>query len=258
MSLVKWGGNSRYLQIDPARAVKVPETIDPASAVCLTETYLSAYQILFHGVLGKRRQKKGSLRGRTYMLFGQVDPKFASAISEVAKYAGVKTIYASANRKRFKQLQSHGIVPFDQENTDFMKAMKGKIDRIVSFEQEYSQLQFDLLGKDGDIILACCGGLKMNEVRGQNMFCSKATSQQRGKTYAYDVFKEWEERIDKCKNDLIFLVDLLGKDIISPRVLARISLHQVAKAHEMLEKKRLPGFLVCEPWLVAKSRAIRL
>lgn len=263
MSLIKWGGNSRYLQIDPARVVRVPETIDPASAVCLVETYLSAYQVLFHGILGARRQRKGSLRGRTYMLFG-LDHKFACAISEIARYAGVKTIYASSNKKNLKQLQSQGIVPFNQDTTNWMKLIKGKIDRIVSFEQKVSQLQCDLLNKEGDIILVCGEELKVNESHGPpqlqpNIFCSKATSQRRGKTYNYDVFKEWEERIDQCKIDLTFLVDLLGKeDNISPCVLDRISLHQVAKAHEMLERKRLSGHLVCEPWLVAKSRALRL
>lgn len=262
MSLVKWGGNSRYLEIDPAKVVKVPEMVDPASAVCLAETYLSAYQILFHGTSRTRRQRKESLQGRTYMLFGSIDPKFARAITEVAKYAGVKAIYASAPSKRVQQFHNLGIVPFDQELNGSTKRMKGMIDRVVSFDQDISQRQFDLLNKEGDIIVVC-GVEGMPNARGPsklqpNIFCSRSKSQQHGNTYSYDVYKEWDERNEQCKTDLSFLVDLLGKGIISPCVLYRIPLQQVGKAHEKLERRQYSGFLVCEPWLVAKSRALRL
>ena len=144
MSLVNWGGNSRYLQIDPAKAVKVPKKVDPVSTVCLAETYLSAYQILFHGILGTRRQRKASLRGRSYMLFGSIDRNFASAI---AKYAGVKAIYAGANKKHFQHFRKLGIVPFDQEHNDLTKGMKGMIDRIVSFDHDASQFHSGMLDK---------------------------------------------------------------------------------------------------------------
>jgi hypothetical protein len=35
-------------------------------------------------------------------------------------------------------------------------------------------------------------------------------------------------------------------------------LNKVAKAQELLELKRLPGFLVCEPWMMSKKRAVYL
>lgn len=260
MSLVKWGGNSRYFQIDPAKAVKVPENVDPVCTVCLAETYLSAYQLLFHGIKGGRRQKKGSLRGQTYMLFGSIDLNFASAIAEIAKFAGVEAIYASAKRKRFQKFHNLGIVPFDHECNDLTMKLKGTIDRIVSFDQDVSHLQLNVLKKEGDILIVCGAELmsKPREKLQPNLFCSKSKSQQYGKTYSYDVFNEWDERTEQCKADLSFLIDLHFKGFISPRVRHRIPLHHVSKAQETFERKQFSGFLVCEPWLVAKSKAICL
>jgi NADPH:quinone reductase-like Zn-dependent oxidoreductase len=262
MSLVNWGGNARYLQIDPAKAVKISETVDPVSAVCLAETYLAAYQILFHGIVGAKRQKKGSLGGKTYMLSGLIDPKLARAIAAIAKYAGVHAIYASAKCKYNRYFQKLGIVPFDQERDDLTAAKKGKFDRLVSFHQDLSKSHFDVLKKEGDIIVVCgIGGAFESREPSKlqpNIFCSRYKSQHYGKTYNYDVFEEWAERNEQCKSDLSFLVGLLSKGIIAPHIHHRISLRQVGKAQEMLESKQFSGFIVCEPWLVSKSRALRL
>ena len=48
MSLIKWGGNSRYTRIATDQLVKVPSGVDPAQAVCLAEAYLAAFQALHY------------------------------------------------------------------------------------------------------------------------------------------------------------------------------------------------------------------
>ena len=49
VSLIKAGGNSRYISLYPESLVKVPEGLDPAQVVCLCDTYLSAFQSLHYG-----------------------------------------------------------------------------------------------------------------------------------------------------------------------------------------------------------------
>jgi NADPH:quinone reductase-like Zn-dependent oxidoreductase len=264
LTLTKWGGNSRYLFIVPSQVVKVPNHVDPASAVCLVETYLSAFQILYHGLTAKRkRYKKNSLRGKSYLILGSMDATFGQAISQLSGFAGSK-IYACAKEKRFASLESLGIVPLSKDNLGWLESLSGKIDVIISFEEEVSPTQYKLLTDNGVIVLVCCGELKVDEDTGarapqpSRMICRKRIWQQQSRTHTYDVFKQWDENVELCKKDLEHLVDLLGKEIIAPNVLDRIPLSKVARAQDMIEAKRLSGFLVCEPWIKSKSRAIRL
>jgi NADPH:quinone reductase-like Zn-dependent oxidoreductase len=140
--------------------------------------------------------------------------------------------------------------------------MEGKFDRVLLFHQDVSKSHFDLLKKDGDIIVVwgIGGASKPHEPSKlqPNIFCSRHKSQHHGKVYNYDVFEEWAERNEQCKSDLSFLVGLLVRGIIAPHIHHRISLRQVGKAQEMLESKHFSGFIVCEPWLVSKSKALCL
>lgn len=62
MSLTNFGGNARYLAVAPEHLVKVPESIDPAEAACLAETYLTAFQVLHLGQGSSSRYKNTSLK----------------------------------------------------------------------------------------------------------------------------------------------------------------------------------------------------
>ena len=86
----------------------------------------------------------------------------------------------------------------------------------------------------------------------------KALQKILGNSSTYDVYEEWERNLELCKKDLSHLLKLLERKIIKPEVLDRLPLNKVAKAQELLELKRLPGFLVCEPWMMSKKRAVYL
>lgn len=240
----------------------VPEALDPSVAVCLAETYLSAFQVLHLGIVTAKRYRKKSLKGKTCLVLGSMDPKMGQAFSEIGKYADVKTIYASAKPKRFDQLESSGIIPLSRDSLEWIDKLEGKVDVIISFEQEVSPLYYSLLSSRGEIVLVCCGEVKVDEAlhspKHSKVFCKRSKWQQRSRTHIYDMYKEWDENNEKCRKDLNHLIDLLGKEVLSPSVLDRIPLGKVAKAQEMIEAKRLSGFLVCEPWLIAKTRALRL
>lgn len=251
--------------MDPSRAVKVPVSLDPAPVVCLPETYLSAFQVLHHGIPKSKRYRLNSLRGKSFLISGPMDHKFAQALSQLAKYAGAKYICASTNNeKRAGQLEQLGIVALYKDTGGEWNNLHGKIDMIISFDEEVSPLQYKLLTQDGEIVLVCCGDLKVEDdyfpsrFQQTGLFCRKSSSQRKSRTHTYDVYREWDEGFDRCKKDLEHLLFLLEKDIIQPNILDRIPLSKVARAQQMTETKRMHGFLVCEPWLKAKSRAVRL
>ena len=262
VSLCKWGGNARYLSVDPSRMVKVPEDIDPAAAVCLVETYLSAFQLLHRSEIKNKRYRKGSLKGKTFLILGPVDANMARALAELSDYADAEYLYASTKQKYFHQLESVGIIPLDKEKLDWFERLKGRVDCIISFEQDVSTPQYQLLTEGGEIVLVSCGDLKVDAeprgIRSDRVICKTRKVRQQNRTFVFDLYTEWETNKDLALKDLEHLVQLLSQENISPHILDRIPLGKVARAQDMIQTKRLTGFLVCEPWLVSKTRAIRL
>jgi len=260
LTLSKWGGNTRYQRIDPFQAVKVIDDVDPAEAVCLTETYLAAFQVLYQGLFRAKRYRANSLKGLSVVLLGCTDPKFVEAVSQLGAFGGVANIYVTAKQRRFRQLKELGIKPLSKTTSEWTGTLRGTVDHIISFEEKVSEDKNAILSKVGRITLVCCGDLEVDQKQAptSKIVCQRNMSQQRAVTSVYDIYKEWDEKTELCKNDLLHLIDLLRKQIITPNVLDRLPLTKVAKAHQIVGSKRLSGYLVCEPWLVAKSKAVRL
>lgn len=260
ISLVKWGGNSRYLSVDLSQVVKVPESVDPAAAVCLAETYLAAFQILHRGHNNRVRYRESALKGKTIMILGYGISSMTRAIAQLASHAGALKIFAMAKLKHFEQLSDLGISSVNKDSLEWWDALSGKVDIMVSNE-EVVALHHKLLKGNGQIVVV---------KHGKNDGSSDTYDQKTGiigrrkkwlhqnRTWSYDVYDEWDHNVERCMLDLHHLLQLLEHKRIEPHVLDRISLGKVARAQQLLESKCLTGFVVCEPWLVAKSRAVRL
>lgn len=263
IALTKWGGNSRYLPVDPATLVKVPELVDPAEAACLVETYLTAFQLLHFGQSPGSRYRKAALKGKSFLVVGAMTPNMGRAIAQLATHSGADMVYATSKPKHFQQLSALGFVPLSQDPLDWWEKLNGKVDLIISLGEEVTPLFYKLLKRSGEIVIATHSEVDlapdMELVREPSkLICSRGKTQRKSRTAFYDVFNEWDVNLGKCRKDLTHLVRLLETRAVSPYVIDRVPLGKVARAQELVESKRLSGFLVCEPWLLAKSRAIRL
>jgi NADPH:quinone reductase-like Zn-dependent oxidoreductase len=261
ISLVKWGGNARYLSVDPSKLVRVPESVDPAAAVCLAETYLAAFQVLHRGQTNRIRYRGTSLKGKTILILGYAISNMGRAIAQLATGAGALQVFAMAKLKHFDQLTALGISPLNKDSLDWWETLSGKVDFIISCEEDVVALHYKLLKGNGQVVVVRNSNkeaeLDSFEQR-TSLVCRSNKRLQQNKTSYYDVCEEWDNNTKRCMLDLAHLVHLLEQNKIEPHVLDRISLSKVARAHQLIESKRLTGFIVCEPWLVAKSRAIRL
>ena len=88
--------------------------------------------------------------------------------------------------------------------------------------------------------------------------CWKKQPQIQSKIIVYDLFEEWGNNNDLCVKDLQHLVDLLAQTRLTTNVLDRIPLNKVARAQELVESIQVSGFMVCEPWIIGKCRAVCL
>jgi NADPH:quinone reductase-like Zn-dependent oxidoreductase len=271
LSLIRWGGNSRYKKIHPKQLVKVPDGLDPAEVACLPETYLTGFQCLHMGQSGSRRYHESSLKGKSVLIIGCMSNNIGKAIIELALNAGVANIYATCKKKHWKTLISYGVLPLSPEPMEWIHRIEGTIDLVLApngnIREDVTPVHFQaLLPKQGQLIL--CGhrsvghDIPINDwKKDQSAFScgkNKALTNILNKSYAYDVYKAWETNLDLCKKDLAHLLTLMEQEVIKPKVLDRLPLNKVAKAQDLLESKRLPGFLVCEPWMRSKKRAVYL
>lgn len=250
MSLVKWGGNSRFLSVHPSCLVKIDDAVDPALAVCLAETYLAAFQILHLKQSNRIRYQDNSLKQKTVLIIGNAASNMGRAISQLAVSAGSSQMFAMTKKKHFEDLSTLGIEPLDQDSVDSWRELSGKVDLIILIEMELVKAHRNLLRKNGRVVIL------QNGVKKHDSDCGQ--TRQKRKTISYDVYEEWDNDRGRCRSDLQHLIKLLEKSEIQPSILDRIALHKVARAQEIVEAKRLTGFIVCEPWLLAKSRAVRL
>jgi NADPH:quinone reductase-like Zn-dependent oxidoreductase len=281
MSLVQWGGNSRYISLDPTKLVKLPEYVDPAMASCLAETYLTAFQVLHIDMPQDLRYELQSLNGTRTLIIGKAITNLGRAISDLGKIAGGK-VYALAKERHFTKVSELGIRPRNVDSLDWWNELDGKIDTIVCIDQDVATIYYKLLKASGRVVMirsATSGTIQIepktktdidsSSIRKQPLRRNQRPQQQQQQqqqqqnqpadaTKVYDVYAEWKTNVDLCKEDLHHLVDLLVRKQIQPTVLDRIPLNRVGQAQQMINGRSIKGYIVCEPWLVAKSRAIAL
>jgi NADPH:quinone reductase-like Zn-dependent oxidoreductase len=262
VSLVKWGGNSRFLSINPSHVVSAPESIDPSSAVCLVETYLAAFQVLHLGQPQDLRYKDDALNGKNILLRGLSVSSMGHAIAQLAVIGGAVNVFAVAKHKHFEYLTSLGITPLNNDGKDWWKALAGKIDCIISCDEDVVAIPYKLLKGSGVVITLNSFGRrksgKTSVLKSGLNIRGRLSMIPRSRMSSYDVYDQWDKDLGGCKLDLQYLLRLLSEHKIEPTVLDRISLNKVADAQDLIASKRLTGFIVCEPWLVGKSRTICL
>lgn len=261
ISLVKWGGNARYASVDPSSLVKVPEAIDPAVAVCLAETYLTAFQALHYLQSDEKRYLATALQGQSVLLLGTSVSNMGRAIAQLAFDAGADNVYAINSLDRHRELAEMEISPLDADSFEWWESLVGNIDCILSLQETIDPSLYNLLKSSGKVIIVNRAKSR-EEAKHPTPIVDHSAKyskrRQKSTTYVYDIYEEWETEKDLCKLDLVHLVELLQHNLVAPSVFDRVPLSKVGSVQGLVESEEMLGFVVCEPWQVAKSRAIRL
>jgi NADPH:quinone reductase-like Zn-dependent oxidoreductase len=269
IALTRCGGNSRFCSIRPEQLVKIATDVDPAEAACLAETYLSAFQVLHYGQGSGLRYRSNSLKGKSILVIGTTSTILGHAFVELAMAAGVEKVFATSTPKQYPHLRSLGIIPVSIDPRLWYDQLDDAIDLIFFADPTVNVVldHFRVLNDKGHLfVMGQRDGVpiqeKDSELRAASLVCTRRKPNKSSmieRTHEYNPFRQWAEDLERCKKDLSHLVKMLGKGDLKPNVLDRIPLSKVAKAQDMVESQRHPnGFLVCEPWLRNKKRAVRL
>jgi NADPH:quinone reductase-like Zn-dependent oxidoreductase len=208
MSLVKHGGNSRYISIRVDQLVKVPNGIEPTEAVCLAETYLAAFQAIHCGQLKSIRYTDTSLSAKSILIIG-VLTNVGRAAAELARAAGAILIYAPCREHHRERVRALGVTPLGSEKEDFLELLQGKIDLVIDATAEIKsdvENYYTTLKPSGNYLLVGRSREKRAFILSRwakqlsSRFSAIGTLEAlENNVHSYDIYEKWDTNLDCCK-----------------------------------------------------------
>jgi NADPH:quinone reductase-like Zn-dependent oxidoreductase len=271
-ALTVWGAYADRVCVRETEAVEIPPDVDPAEAVSLILTYMTAYQCL---------HRMAQVRAGESVLVHGAAGRVGTAALELGAMAGLR-LYGTASANDLAAVERLGAVPIDYRNDDFLARLR------------------ELPGQGVDVVLdGIGGGLSLRSFRalrpggrlvvfGHYSTMSKGQRSWRGwadwyaatagvalwgllsprqRVMAYRIQKLHEGHQllpvsrrspaplvgggprypDWFREDFADLLELLRADKIHPVVAERLPLSDAARAHELLEQSAATGKLVLVP-----------
>ena len=207
MSLVKWGGNSRYLRIKADQLVKVPKRVDPAEAACLAEAYLSAFQALQFNQSSWARYSSQSLIGKSILVIGGMT-NVGHAVIELATALGAMNVYATCKQRHQSKLKDLGAIPIDRKPRFWPSQVMGNMDLVIDgtgdVEGDHANVShFHALHEQGILVFISLRGMTDAVAREwdatSTLLNADITDDLVERTHSLEVFDNWELDLDRSK-----------------------------------------------------------
>ena len=237
------GAYSQFANLPAELLVPVPDSLDPAEAVCLILNYVTAYQMLH------RVAKVSS--GQSILIHGAAGG-VGTALLQLGALQKL-TMYGTASSSKLDIIVSNGGIPIDYKAENFSK-------RVRELSREGVDAVFDAVGgtnwwrsyrmvRRGGI-LVCYGmavAVEHGKIAGAGSYLLmgvlKLIPDGRGCVW-FNVKNLRTEHPDWFRADLIALFDLLLQRKIQPLIAARLPLSEAAQANEMIEHAKFSGKIV--------------
>lgn len=249
-ALTFYGSYSQYICLPVDELIAVPNGVDPAEAVVLVLNYVAAYQML--------HRLAGIAAGQRILVHGAAGG-VGTAFLELSGLAGLE-IYGTASKAKHGLVARFGATPIDYRAEDF-------VERIASFTNGLGvDAAFDPMGsthlmrtvkavrKRGTVVAY---GFYEAANRGRSVIVDVLQQYLRLAVWSlpparkrvafYDIRSHKKKHPDWFRQDLTTLLDLLAAAKLKPAIAARLSLNEVAKAHQQLEQAQVQGKLVLMP-----------
>lgn len=207
ISLVLWGGNSRYLRIKADQLVKVPKGVDPVEATCLAETYLAAFQALQYSQSSWARYSSQSLIGKSVLVIGGMT-NTGHAVIELAVALGAMDVYATAKGRHRSTLDDLGATPIERKPKLWPPEVLGTMDIVIDatgdVEGDHANVShFNALHDQGNLIFIGLRDMTDAVAREwdvtSTLLDTVNTDDLVNRTHSLEVFDNWELDLDRSK-----------------------------------------------------------
>jgi NADPH:quinone reductase-like Zn-dependent oxidoreductase len=257
------GGYTQYA-IRPARfLVPLPDSLDPAEAVCIPLAYLTAFQML--------TRYRSLPPGATILVIG-ASGTVGTALLDLARHLGLRVI-GTCSAANVAAVERFGATAIDYRAGDFVAAVR-KLAR-ASGNGRGIDAAFDAIGGAhfarsraclaGDGLLVGYGSQTM--AVGRESLLSAAIGLARIKLWDmqgalfggrraefYNITSRRLARPEEFKADMAKLFDLLRDGAIHPVVVDRLPLGAAREVHARIDAGGLGGKVVLLPWANEQSR----
>ena len=239
--LTVFGAYTEYMLRPVDTLVPVPAGLDPAEAVSMVLSYVTAYQML-HRVAKIQYGQKILVHGAG----GAV----GTALIQLGTLLDLE-MYGTASQSKHELIQSLGAIPIDYKNEDFLAMMQanGGVDAAFdpiggeNFKRSFKSLKKggtlvpygfynQAMGKGGNVALDYLSIAVWNILPNGRQASFYSIGDLRKKK------PEW------FKEDLQVLFGLLKDGKIKPSIEKRLKLEDAAQAHELIEQAAVKGRIV--------------
>lgn len=250
VALTFYGSYSQYICLPASDLVPAPQGLDPAEAVCLVLSYVSAHQMLHrlaHVTQGARILVHGAGGG------------VGTAFLELGRLAGLE-MYGTASKPKHDLVARLGATPIDYQSEDFVAriaALTGGqgVDAVFDpIGAAHLRQSARAVRKGGTVVgygfyaAANSGGSILLDVLSQYLRLALwSLPFSRKHTAFYDIRPLAKKHPDWFRQDLTALLDLLAAGKLHPVIAERLPLEEVARAHQLVERAEVQGKLVLIP-----------
>lgn len=241
------GGYTQYLCVDASQVVPIPDSVDPAEAVCMILSYTTAYQMLTR----VRSIPKGSV-----CLVHAAGGAVGTALLELGRLLGLK-MYGTASKGKHELVKSLGGIPIDYRNEDFVARIKQEtggqgVDVIFDTLGGKSWARSYQCVKRGGILIAF-GALQYTTGEESMLAATVGFAKLLGlwklipdgkATTFYNIHHRRQKLPEEFKADVQALMALLADGKLKPAVAGRYPLIDAADVHRMIDKAEIAGKVV--------------
>lgn len=239
------GAYSEYVCLPENRLIPVPEELDPAEAVSLVLSYVTAYQML-HRIAKVEK-------GQQILIHG-AGGAVGTAMIQLGNLLELK-IYGTASQSKHQLVSSLGANPIDYRTEDF-------VEQILALTRDGVDASFDPIGGENlkrsfsvlrqqgilvsygfyNSVMDKGGSIPLDLIRLKlwNMLPN-------GRSTAFYSIENLRERQPAWfSDDLTNLFKLLKQRKIEPIIFKRLPLSEARQAHELIEDSKIQGKIILD------------
>jgi len=243
--LTQIGSYTQYRCLPEERLVPVPQGLDPAQAVSLVLTYVTAYQMLHHAAGVQRSQR---------ILVHGAGGAVGTALLQLGKLAGLQ-VYGTASKTKHNLVAGLGATPIDYRTEDFTERFQAAgqgLDAVFDpIGGENFKRSFGVLKPGGTLV--AYGFYNAATGRGGNVPLSYLrvllwNLWPNGRSTTFYSITDWRKKDPgRFARDLETLFEMLAQGQIEPVIAQRLPLEEAAAAHELIDRAAVEGKIVLLP-----------